>query len=263
MSFSFNFIGNLGHLGNQMFQYAFTKGMSAKHSRPFYMPPHEVFGKYYNLKLLSNIDQCFNISCERRITNYPRLNERFFHFDEEFFENPPTEDVDFFGYFQTEKYFKHIENDLRKDFTFKDEILNTSLDFFESIGESSISLHIRRGDYVSNPNHPTQSSEYYNKALSHFDDNLPVLIFSDDPEWCKTQKIFDSERFLVSETYDTGIDLCLMSLCKYHIIANSSFSWWGSWLAKSEKTIAPQKWFGGDCINNNTKDLYCPDWIII
>jgi hypothetical protein len=263
MSFSFNCIGNLGHLGNQMFQYAFVKGMSVKHSRSFFISPPEIFGKHYNLKLLSSIDQCFDIRCERKVTNYPILNERFFHFDEEFFENPPTKDVDFFGYFQTEKYFKHIEKELREDFTFKKDIYETSLEFFESIDNDPIALHIRRGDYVSNPNHPVQSFEYYTEALNHFDGDLPVLIFSDDPEWCKNQEIFYSDRFLVSETYDTGIDLCLMSLCKYHIIANSSFSWWGSWLAKSEKTIAPKNWFGGDCSRNNTKDLYLPSWEVI
>jgi len=68
---------------------------------------------------------------------------------------------------------------------------------------------------------------------------------------------------MISEGNATDADLCLMSLCKYHIIANSSYSWWGSWLAKSEKTIAPQKWFGGDCINYNTQHLYCSGWEIL
>lgn len=263
MSFSFNFIGNLGHLGNQMFQYAFVKGMSIKHSRSFSIPPPEVFGNHYSLKLLSSIDEYFNIQCERKITNYPRLVERFYHFDEEIFENPPKEDVDVYGYFQSEKYFKHIEDEIRQEFKFKDDIYNVSLEFFKSVDNDPIALHIRRGDYVTNPNHPVQSFEYYTNALKKFDKKLPVLIFSDDPEWCKQQNIFEGDRFLISETYHTGIDLCIMSLCKYHIIANSSFSWWGSWLAKSERTIAPKKWFGGDCINHNTKDLYCPTWKLI
>jgi hypothetical protein len=125
-----------------------------------------------------------------------------------------------------------------------------------------ISLHVRRGDYVSNPNHPVQTSEYYREALSLLPD-LPVIIFSDDPSWCNQQEIFSSDRFAVSEGNTTDADLCLMSLCKYHIIANSSFSWWGAWLAKSEKVIAPQNWFGGDCSKNNTKDLYLSDWIIL
>lgn len=264
MSFSFNFIGNLGHLGNQMFQYAFIKGMSIKHSRPFFIPPKEVFGNYYNLKLLSNIDQCFDLKCERDISNYSRFDEKFFHFDQELFENPPQINVDLFGYFQSEKYFKHIEGELREEFTFKKEIKEISLEFFETIEKNPISLHIRRGDYVSNPNHPVQTLDYYKNALSYFDNNLPVLIFSDDPEWCKVQPLFDSDRFMVSETYNTGIDLCLMSMCKYHIIANSSFSWWGSWLAKSEKTVAPIKWFGDELERTkDTKDLYRKDWIIL
>ena len=103
---------------------------------------------------------------------------------------------------------------------------------------------------------------YYREALSKLPD-LPVIIFSDDHDWCKQQELFSSDRFAVSEDNTADADLCLMSLCKYHIIANSSFSWWGAWLAKSEKVIAPQNWFGGDCSKNNTKDLYLPDWVIL
>ena len=83
------------------------------------------------------------------------------------------------------------------------------------------------------------------------------------------QKFIDDEnldcvdRFLISESDNCYADLCIMTLCDYHIICNSSFSWWGSWLAKSKKTIAPKNWFGGDCINHTTEDLYLKDWIVI
>jgi hypothetical protein len=122
-----------------------------------------------------------------------------------------------------------------------------------------ISLHIRRGDYVVNPNHPTQNIEYYRQALNQMPD-LPVIVFSDDPEWCNEQEFFSSDRFAVSEGNTTDADLCLMSLCKYHIIANSSFSWWGAWLAKSEKVIAPKNWFGGDCVNKSVEDMVFGNW---
>ena len=60
---------------------------------------------------------------------------------------------------------------------------------------------------------------------------------------------------MIAEGNSTDCDLCLMSLCKYHIIANSSYSWWGAWLAKSEKVIAPKNWFGGECVNKNIEDM--------
>ena len=128
--------------------------------------------------------------------------------------------------------------------------------------EDVISLHVRRGDYVTNPNHPTQNMDYYENALSYFG-NESVIIFSDDPEWCKSQDLFSSDRFSISENNTTEFDLCLMSMCKYHIIANSSFSWWGAWLAKSKKVIAPSNWFGGSCSNKSPKDMYCDGWIVL
>ena len=117
----------------------------------------------------------------------------------------------------------------------------------------------RRTDYISNPNHPIQSLDYYEKALKKLPD-VPVIIFSDDPKWCHEQEMFeDNERFVVSDN-DTDFDLCLMTKCKYHIIANSSFSWWGAWLGKSEKVIAPKNWFGASCAHKSVEDMTFGDW---
>ena len=91
---------------------------------------------------------------------------------------------------------------------------------------------------------------------------MPVLVFSDDPDWCLSQELFESDRFLISKLNSSEFDLCVMSLCKYHIIANSSFSWWGSWLAKSKKTVSPKNWFGPP-LTHDTKDLYCDNWIVL
>jgi len=181
-------------------------------------------------------------------------------FDEELFNNCP-DDVDLFGYFQTPKYFNHIQSEIRSDFKFDKDLQKTCKDFIGDnfVYRDVISLHIRRGDYIHNPNHPTQPVEYYQRALEMLPD-LDVIVFSDDPEWCKSQEIFQPDRFSISENNSVDADLCLMSLCKYHIIANSSFSWWGAWLAKSEKIIAPKNWFGGDCAHKSVKDLVFGDW---
>jgi hypothetical protein len=263
---SFNNLGNLGRLANQMFQYASLKGIARKNGYEFCIPSKDLFG-ISDLNVRSSdctIHDCFDLSnIHQEIIKQPLLQEKGFGFDEQFLSNCP-DNVDLFGYYQSEKYFKHIEDEIRKDFTFKQEVLDLSLDFFKNFENTKvISLHIRRGDYVVNSNHPVQTIEYYEKALEYFDDTLPVLVFSDDSEWCKQQELFIPDRFMISEENSTDADLCLMSLCKYHIIANSSYSWWGSWLAKSQRTIAPKKWFDGDCINHSTQDLYCSDWIII
>jgi hypothetical protein len=115
--------------------------------------------------------------------------------------------------------------------------------------------------------------EYYERALSEFDDSQPVIVFSDSPEWVKDQEFFSGDRFLVSEpvdkysdgSYTPYTDLCLMSLCSHAIIANSSMSWWGAWLIgnPNKKVIAPQMWFGPTYADKETKDLYCSNWKII
>ena len=105
--------------------------------------------------------------------------------------------------------------------------------------------------------------DYYKNALKLFS-NDTVLIFSDDPQWCQSQELFSDDRFLVSDNDDAYIDLCLMTMCKKHIIANSSFSWWGAWLADSDKVVSPKGWFEGS--NNShldTSDIYCSDWIVL
>jgi hypothetical protein len=148
-----------------------------------------------------------------------------------------------------------------KNFTFSDELIELCDGFIKEnfVYRDTISLHIRRGDYVSNPNHPVQDIEYYRQALNVLPD-LPVIVFSDDPEWCNEQEFFSSERFAISEGNTTDADMCLMSLCQYHIIANSSFSWWGAWLAQSKHVIAPKNWFGGDCVNKDVTDMQFGNW---
>ena len=121
--------------------------------------------------------------------------------------------------------------------------------------------------------HPPQTLEYYEEALAEFDDEQPVIVFSDSPEWVKEQEFFASDRFMISEpeevygdgSYTPYTDLCLMSLCSHAIIANSSMSWWGAWLQTNpnKKVIAPSNWFGPAYADKNTKDLYCPEWIVL
>jgi hypothetical protein len=260
---SYNHLGCNGRIGNQMFQYAALLGIAEKHGYEFCIPSsnfndpscdHQLF-EVFELKNLKkeNIKKLYNVN---------QIKESGFHFDYNLFETCP-DNVDIFGYFQTEKYFLHAIDKIREDFTFKEDIIKDVNDYRNQIKSSEvISLHIRRGDYLKYPWHGCCSLEYYEKALSLIDDNLPVIIFSDDPEWCLQQQLFESDRFYVSEHNTNSFDMCLMTLCDYHIIANSSFSWWGAWLSNSNVIYTPQRWFGPPLSEqNNTSDLIPDNWI--
>lgn len=260
----FNHLGQHGRLGNQMFQYAALRGIANIHNYKFCIPESNFNNQWADHQLFEAFELP-NLKTKKVLSdnssNY--YQEQQFHYDENYVRNCP-DDVSLYGYFQSEKYFSHIEESIREDFTFKSEILTPCKEEFNY--DNIISLHIRRTDFVTSSNeHPPCSLDYYKKALSEFDDDIPVMIFSDDQIWCESQELFNSDRFIFSENTWNLIDLCLMSLCSYHIIANSSFSWWGSWLARSKKTVAPKIWFGNNGLTSqhNTKDIYVNDWIII
>lgn len=283
---AFNQIGSLGRLGNQMFEYAAVRGIAAKHNYEWSIPPFHLTGiENYSLHKCFKLESVKEQNLQVR-DDFSYVQERFFHFDEELFDECP-DNVSLHGFFQSEKYFKHISDQIRKDFTFHDEHLIPCQEFMDDLKDQQpIMLHVRRGDpnlvdprgfkwsYTQcGDQHPVQPIEYYERALSKFDDSQPVIVFSDSPEWVKEQEFFSSDRFLVSEpqekygdgSYTPYSDLCLMSLCSHAIIANSSLSWWGAWLISNEnkKVIAPKMWFGPAYADKNTKDLYCPDWIVL
>ena len=112
-------------------------------------------------------------------------------------------------------------------------------------------------------NHHNLSLEYYEKALSHFPRDQQVVIFSDDTEWCMEQLLFIDNRFIVSEGNGSYHDLYLMSKCSDFIISNSTYSWWGAWLANTGTVIAPSVWFGPNNSHKSLKDLYPSHWKVI
>ena len=283
---AFNKLGNLGRLGNQMFEYATLRGIAAKHGYDWMIPP-------YNAQSIENysLHYCFKMEdvTEDRLgflVNDRYAQERQFHFDQELFDGCP-DDCSLHGFFQSEKYFKNAEDIVRREYTFHDEHLEPCQAIMEEYKDQEpIMLHVRRGDAnLTDPRgfkwsytqcgdqHPTQTVDYYEKALAEFDDNQPVFVFSDSIDWVKEQEFFSGDRFLLSEPQDKYADgsftpyadLCLMSLCSHAIIANSSMSWWGAWLQSNpnKKVVAPKKWFGPAYADKDTKDLYCPNWIVL
>jgi hypothetical protein len=256
----FNRLGSYGRLGNQMFQYAALRGIAAFHGYEFCIPGSNRRNEAKSYELL----EAFALpNLKHKALIMPdSYEEREFNFSQKYVCECP-DNTSLLGYFQTEKYFLHIACSIREDFAFNFETLNTCRKMFAF--DQSISLHIRRGDYVNSVNHPLCPMEYYEKALSKLDPRLPVIIFSDDIKWCQEQGIFRSDRFVFSESNSPITDMCLMTMCSCHIIANSSYSWWGAWLSGSDRVIAPARWFGdsGYTASLNTEDIVPSRWSTI
>lgn len=276
----YNRLGTNGRLGNQMFQYAALRGIASNNNLEWCIPSEDTL-TYANYGLFD----AFKLKNLKHtgLINGPTHDEPGFEFDEQIFNNCP-DNVNIDGYRQSEKYFKHIEDSIREDYEFKDEIYETCNEFMSQFGGNIILLHIRRGDNVGRPDwYPMPTIEHYEYLLEkHFSDDQPILICSDDLDWVKNQKLFQSDRFYLSETrvyyphqtlngagqMETSLvpfyDLCLMSMCSDAIIANSSLSWWGAWLQKNpnKKVIAQTPWFGERLSFNNLKDLIPESWIV-
>lgn len=248
-----------GGLGNYLFQIAAAHALSLRNNDVtifddrHVVSPHKTINTYK-----SNILRNLNYGI---FTPEKSYGEPFFHFQEISYHR----NLLLMGYFQSEKYFQDYKEEIRKLFSIDEKSMIYINEKYQHLNFSkSTSLHVRRGDYLFYPTkHPTCSLDYYKKALKIIDSEN-ILIFSDDIEWCKKNlSIEDKKVFYITDNSDY-IDLWLMSLCKNNITANSSFSWWGSWLNlhKDKKVIAPSTWFGTS-LQHNTKDLYSYKTIII
>ncbi|WP_143414822.1 alpha-1,2-fucosyltransferase [Geobacillus sp. E263] len=283
----------IGGLGNQMFQYAFYRNLKAK----FQEVKLDITAfETYKLHNGYELERVFDIKPEyatkkeiyplttNRNSKISKIKRRIFggketeyiekdlKFDPEVFK--VTGDVYFEGYWQTEKYFKEIEDLIRKDFQFKNPLTNKNLELSNKIkNENSVSIHVRRGDYYTSKKAERKHGniatiEYYQKAvrkITEFVDNPVFYIFSDDIPWVKENLKLENEVIYVdwNKGLDSYIDMQLMSICKHNIIANSTFSWWGAWLNqnKNKIVIAPSRW-----INNkrlDTSDVIPKEWIKI
>jgi hypothetical protein len=266
----FNYLGKMGQLGNQMFQYASLRGIAKNRGFDFCIPYHkEVFDDGIGNKLRIELFDPFMMSTVKQSniaiiqSGNPRT-EGGHNFNKTLFNTCP-DNVSLYGYFQTEKYFNHIEHQIKQDFTFKPQLAIPCKHRMSTM-DTPVALHIRRGDFLINSaNHNNLGLDYYEEGLAKFDKDRTVIVFSDDPQWCKEQKLFDDDRFLVSVGNDSYTDLCLMSLCSDFIIANSSFSWWGAWLSKAlnKVVVAPEKWFGPNNAHLDTSDMFPDEWIVI
>jgi hypothetical protein len=208
---------------------------------------------------------------ELRFLRSPRfVVEPHFHHWPEISYAP--QDCYLFGYWQSEKYFQTHAAEIRADFAFKPPLTNRNSELVGQIAQvNAVSLHVRRGDYVSNSKthatHGVCSLDYYRDAIRHISDRVErpyFFIFSDNMAWVKGNLKMDMPHQYIdhnkgAESYN---DMRLMSLCRHHIIANSSFSWWGAWLNPNPDKIvvAPRRWFAND---TNVADLFPAAWVIL
>lgn len=253
---TFNTLGIHGQLGNQMFQYAVLQGISTKNGAEVVFT-EEIKNKSYLFSI-------FNLS--RFSINPTIIEEEYretkFNFNEEIFS---VDNKSLFGYFQTDKYFSHCADIIRQEFTFNNDTQDRVKSILEPYRDKTlVSVHVRRGDYLINPDfHPLPSVEYYSKAFDMLDDGNTIFVcVSNDLEWCKSNIIRDN---MIYQFNSLDTDMCLISKCDHHIIANSSFSWWGSWLGThpNKKVIAPTPWFGPRAAEYDTKDLYREEFIVL
>lgn len=173
------------------------------------------------------------------------------------------------GYWQSERYFIGIGDKIRADFTLAQPVCGENARLLELARAAvSVGLHVRRGDFVSLTDaaqvHGLCSIEYYRHAISRVRKHCPecrFLVFSDDPQWARTELPLDSSaEFVAGNDATPEQDLALMSACKHHIIANSSFSWWAAWLGYNPEqiVIAPSPWYASPKLD--ARDLAVARW---
>jgi len=246
----------VGGLGNQMFLYAYAKalqerGLDVKIDISKFKK-YKLHGGYQLDKY--NIDLKVSSSLSNLLAKLgflKSIKETSLLFDPNLKSLGGNKYIK--GYFQTEKYFSEIRTVLLEQFNIKQETSSTTSSIAKDIvsHKNSCSLHIRRGDYISNDKtnsiHGICSLDYYQNAMNLINtkyEDVRYFIFSDDISWVK-ENLKIKNAFYIDHKTIPHEDIYLMSLCQHNITANSSFSWWGAWLNKnSNKTvIAPKLWF--------------------
>lgn len=289
-----------GGLGNQLFQYAAglqlasARGVELKLDLSFYEQDktanHVAFalGQFNIDSQIALPDElsCFEsenpngllgrflrqlVFCFRTVSRGHIFLEKHFHYDPQIINVPKKILLD--GYWQSEKYFYDISDKIREKFEPKIKFSNKDIEVAEDINKkNSVSVHIRRGDYVSNKlaneYHGVCNIDYYLRAFDYIHRQIQCpsfFVFSDDIPWVKQNLGFLKNTIFVDHNDERRAvhDLYLMSLCRHHIIANSTFSWWGAWLGEfpDKIVVAPRKWFSKPEIN--TSDLLPASWVTL
>lgn len=266
-----NFIStnHQGGIGNVMFKLAAAISLALDNnvdyifSNEFIRPADQVATKGYSDYRVYYDNILRNIQFINSIPkNYTVYNQPGFHYEP--IPYISGSNLLITGYYQSEKYFKNNRQYIFDLFKPSNETKKFILENYIDV-TNSVSIHVRRGDYLQYPNHhPQQTNEYYKTAVETIGLDRNYIIFSDDIDGCR-----DMFNFLPNKRFFTSgidwIDLYMMSLCSDNIICNSSFSWWGAYLNEhvTKTIIAPKRWFGPAYENYNTSDLIPKSWIIL
>lgn len=272
-----------GRLGNQMFQYAAARGLAARHGTQVVLDTRTalhrgegVLTRVFDLDVAdptplppARHDAPLRYAVWRMTGAAPAFKrERGLGYNSAIEIWP--DNVYLHGYWQSEQYFAHIAQDMRRQFAFRPPPSPQNEQMAARIRDTlSVSLHVRRGDYLTFDAHTICDQTYYDTALAQvaapLDGTPTVFVFSDDPDWARDNLPLPYEKVVVDfngpdADYE---DMRLMSLCQHNIIANSSFSWWAAWLnANREKRVAgPSGWFGDPKLNN--PDILPQSWFRI
>lgn len=256
---TFSRLGQHGRLGNQCFQIASMIGLSKKSNNPLALPKWQ-YAPFFNYDI--------PVMPQKKFVKY---SEPHFHYTDVELKG----DVDCIGYFQSEKYWSHCKDEVLKHLSFKEEYKDKVKEKYAHIlSKQTIAISIRRGDYVNNPNYYLLPIEYYITALLSF---FPMwkaynlVIFSDDSEYCKIHFGFLDNAYIIESknpgqyfgVNENAIEqLCLMSLCDNFILSNSTFSWWGAYLANAKMVVRPEHYAAGKLKQEiDFKDHYPYNWI--
>jgi hypothetical protein len=214
---SFNLLGRLGRLGNQMFQYAVLLAEARRLSLPHCIPDSGGIAADRQHQLL----EAFMLP-ELAVLGRQRAPLRFTLPIDNGWEEGWNEKIgpgyDLVGFFQSERFFAGHEDAVRAAFAFHDHRRRRCEAVLARIGMAVIALHVRRTDYLANTHRfPPCSLTYFEAALGIMPEDLPVLVFSDDVAWCRVQPLFAGRRFMFSNGGNNLDDLCLMTLCHHHM----------------------------------------------
>lgn len=230
---TFTALGRLGRLGNQLFQIASTIGIARRNGCEAVFPP------WRHAEAFPHAVK----AAPAPIRTVRTFRERTHRFQEVRIDRPTR----LLGFFQSELYFAHWEEEIRSRFAPRRGIEEELRGLYAGwLRRPTCSLHVRRGDYVNNPFFADLADgPYYERAMERFDPDTLFVVFSDDTRWCR--KRFMGPRFVFAEGLGAEEALLLMSYCRGHIVANSSFSWWGAWLdpRPDKAVVAPSLWFDG------------------
>lgn len=235
-----------------IFSTEFLRPISNECPKPGYDPDYSV----YSDNLLRNI---------RFIDKLPtpyRTHKEPISFNYQPIEYNKGENLLLEGYFQSEKYFINNKDYIVDLFKPTEDIKQTILKSIPNVNQS-VSIHIRRGDYLNTPDyHPQQSLDYYMKSIELIGTNKNYLIFSDDLNGVKPMFDFLPNKQFISLGKDY-LDLYAISMCEHNIICNSTFGWWGAYLNENseKKVIGPNNWFGPSARHLNSCDILPADWI--